>query len=566
MIPKILHHVWPGADPFRPELAFYRQEWVRRHPDWSLLFWRLGRPEDLPVADARVAKILADDRLTVTVKSDILRLHVLDRFGGVYVDTDMECLRPFDSLLGAEGGFFCGLETPSFACPSVMGATPRHPLVGGLLAAAIVRVFRLGPEANAKPNEVTGPHLLTSLLREYPEVTVHPVDTFYPLGGHPRGDDDTRGARPPGPGTYAIHHWHGMRPEGWTHKHTFGIPAAEVAVSDDQPRPRVVVCHSPHERCGIRQYGRQLDEAFTRWGAEVLTCTHDDVGGFEIQHGDILFVHYEALLIRHGFQDVLRRARRSGAKIIFCCHRYVHDQMDDYRELVDRFVAHRYPVNPPQTVQIPLGCPVYMPGDRAALRERFGYYAPNTPVLITLGFLAAWKKFPSTIRALLGTLPAGTVMQVRTPWPFVGDASGEEAAVREAIAAQSHIKVEFTTDFLPEEDLLDRVRASDLGFLYYDQDTASSSAAVRQFVAARTPVMCTDSSHTGDILGGVRRGTKNVGGFAQQVAALMREPEALAPMRVEMEAEYARLNMDEIARRYATEIFGWPARAMKVAP
>lgn len=46
----------------------------------------------------------------------------------------------------------------------------------------------------------------------------------------------------------------------------------------------------------------------------------------------------------------------------------------------------------------------------------------------------------------------------------------------------------------------------------------------------------------------------------------MREPEALATMRVEMEAEYARLNMDEIARRYATEIFGWSARAMKVAP
>jgi mannosyltransferase OCH1-like enzyme len=32
-------------------------------------------------------------------KSDIWRYEILFRLGGVYVDTDFECVRPFDSLL-----------------------------------------------------------------------------------------------------------------------------------------------------------------------------------------------------------------------------------------------------------------------------------------------------------------------------------------------------------------------------------------------------------------------------------------------------------------------------------
>ena len=39
-------------------------------------------------------------------KADILRYELLERYGGVYVDVDMECLQSLDPLLDARGLIF----------------------------------------------------------------------------------------------------------------------------------------------------------------------------------------------------------------------------------------------------------------------------------------------------------------------------------------------------------------------------------------------------------------------------------------------------------------------------
>ena len=48
MIPKIIHHVWPGADPFKEKFHNFRNSWMKNHPDWSFYFWRLDNlPENI---------------------------------------------------------------------------------------------------------------------------------------------------------------------------------------------------------------------------------------------------------------------------------------------------------------------------------------------------------------------------------------------------------------------------------------------------------------------------------------------------------------------------------------
>ncbi len=106
MTPRIIHHVWPGDDPFRAEFHGYRVSWQRQHPDWTLMFWRGHEPE---ITDPRVREVLSNMRYSVVVRSDILRLAVLVLAGGLYVDTDFESLRPMDSLL-ASPGFHCGWQ------------------------------------------------------------------------------------------------------------------------------------------------------------------------------------------------------------------------------------------------------------------------------------------------------------------------------------------------------------------------------------------------------------------------------------------------------------------------
>jgi hypothetical protein len=209
MIPKIIHHVWPGDDAFRAEFHRFRRSFVEHHPDWSFRFWRteLG-----PGACAEVCALLADPRYSAVVKSDVARFEVLRLHGGVYVDTDMECLRPFDDLM--DDAFFCGRESEDLLCPSVVGCVPGHPLTALVAREALARLRALDPaEANARPNEITGPLLLTEMARDRGDARIYPEAYFYPIPWW-----DTAHLAEPTPGAYAKHWWNGATsPVGWTH-------------------------------------------------------------------------------------------------------------------------------------------------------------------------------------------------------------------------------------------------------------------------------------------------------------------------------------------------------------
>jgi hypothetical protein len=213
MIPRVIHHVWPGRDAFRAELHHFRRSFFDHHPDWSFFFWR----EDLGSGvSADVGALLHDPRYTVVVKSDVARFELLRLRGGVYVDTDVECLRPFDDLLGDT--FFCGRESDSALCPSVMGCRPGHPFAALAVREALRRVYEAGPDAaNARPNEISGPMLLTELARGRDDVTIFDPGVFYPIGWWEtdRLEEDVTGA-------YAKHWWNGKTsPDGWTRKRVF---------------------------------------------------------------------------------------------------------------------------------------------------------------------------------------------------------------------------------------------------------------------------------------------------------------------------------------------------------
>lgn len=231
MIPKTIHHVWPGSDPFRSELHRFRKSFLDCHPDWSLRFWRT----DLGAGVSDDVRALLDDpRYTVVVRSDVARFELLRLHGGVYADTDMECLRPMDDLLDNE--FFCGRESDSAVCPSLVGCVPGHPLASDMVRHALARIRAAGPEAaNARPNEVSGPVLLTELLQGRTDVTIYPREHFYPIGWW---ETDRLGT--PTPDSYARHWWNGKTSaDGWTNKQVFApsSPATRGMTPPGNTRP-----------------------------------------------------------------------------------------------------------------------------------------------------------------------------------------------------------------------------------------------------------------------------------------------------------------------------------------
>lgn len=324
---------------------------------------------------------------------------------------------------------------------------------------------------------------------------------------------------------------------------------------------KLIVCHSPNvTNCGITVYGRQLDRAFLAAGGidlRPLSFREPEAIVLASGPGTVLLVHAENSFFVNATYDVaavLRRVRARGTKIVFCCHWFSAEFGARWAPCVDVFVIHRgYPgVDGSRMVEIPLGCQPYTPvADRIALRARYGLPAESI-IVTTIGFLARWKCLPRILSELLPRLQKKCkriFLQILTPIPCNGDA--DEVKQVKKVLAKFDTPHFFSTDFRPDEELLDRVHVSDLGFLFHGEHTGSVSAATKTFVSARTPFVITQSTHVSDIRGGVVRVPDFAPGpFADVVKQLIGDPQRIFGLRQDLKIEYARLLMDVVAAKY----------------
>jgi inositol phosphorylceramide mannosyltransferase catalytic subunit len=182
-IPSILHQVWVGPDPLPEEFAAYRASWARHNPNWESRLWT---EDDLP---ADLERKEAYELLRQPAeRSDVIRLELLYRHGGVYADVDFECLRPVTPLL-EDVDFFVGAFKPGRVTNALIGSVPGHPLL-----ARAIREIRPRSTWGAVDKSGTGPSFLRRMVKAFPDVTVFEPDVFYP-----RSAEALREA-------YAVHH------------------------------------------------------------------------------------------------------------------------------------------------------------------------------------------------------------------------------------------------------------------------------------------------------------------------------------------------------------------------
>jgi len=188
MIPRVIHRVWLGSDPLPEEFEHYGETWKQHHPEWEMRLWTDSNLPELRFPEAFERCRNHGER------SDVLRSELLARFGGLYVDTDVECRRPIEPLIG-DASAFCAWVRPGRIGSAVLGAVPGHPAFDRLLTEMQSRV--------GKGNQIEATvGLLTDVLSEAPDVEVFDSETFYPY--HPR-HNPANGRE--FPDAYAIHHW-----------------------------------------------------------------------------------------------------------------------------------------------------------------------------------------------------------------------------------------------------------------------------------------------------------------------------------------------------------------------
>jgi mannosyltransferase OCH1-like enzyme len=170
-IPPILHQIWLGADPYPDAFAAYARGWEEVHPGWDLRLWT---EETIPAGVQR--REVYEALRNPSERSAILRYELLQRFGGVYLDCDLECRRSIEPLL--EGADFVVAARPQGGADiALVGAAAAHPLL-------IRAIEELRPRTSYGPtvDEGTGAAFLDRVLAEFPEI--EPVEGVFADDGY----------------------------------------------------------------------------------------------------------------------------------------------------------------------------------------------------------------------------------------------------------------------------------------------------------------------------------------------------------------------------------------------
>lgn len=116
-IPKIIWFLWlQGIEDAPIVVRSCLASWRERNPDWEIRVLN----KDVIERYVKLEDSLGQDRTDITVQamSDIIRINLLNKYGGVWVDATCFCCRPLSDWLdvNAEGGFFAfrdpGIDRP----------------------------------------------------------------------------------------------------------------------------------------------------------------------------------------------------------------------------------------------------------------------------------------------------------------------------------------------------------------------------------------------------------------------------------------------------------------------
>lgn len=125
-IPKIIHYCWFGNGSFSEKEKRCIASWKRYCPDYEIKRWD---ETNFDVTKSTFTQNAYEKGKWAFV-SDYARLEVIYNYGGIYLDTDVELIRPIDDLLQLKG--FVGRECENFTInPGLgFGAEKRLPIIG----------------------------------------------------------------------------------------------------------------------------------------------------------------------------------------------------------------------------------------------------------------------------------------------------------------------------------------------------------------------------------------------------------------------------------------------------
>jgi mannosyltransferase OCH1-like enzyme len=119
---KIIHFIWYGKN--MPENPY---KWKMMNPDWEVMIWNR---ENMPkLINQRLCSL---SFIQPDMQSDIARVEILYRYGGLYLDCDIVPLKPLGNFFEGYGDLVGVYENetiiPGIICNAVLASVKRHPV------------------------------------------------------------------------------------------------------------------------------------------------------------------------------------------------------------------------------------------------------------------------------------------------------------------------------------------------------------------------------------------------------------------------------------------------------
>lgn len=205
MIPKIIHYCWFGRNPLPPLAVKCIESWKKYCPDYEIKEWNEDN-FDLNYNDYVREAYEAKKWAFIT---DVVRLYALYTEGGIYMDTDVEVLKPLDIFLRHTA--FSGFESEVNIPTGIMASEKGGKWAMENLLYYKSRHFIL---ADGKLDLTTNVEIITEYMlnfglkrnNTYQDfknlITIYPNEYFSPISAATKKKNITNN-------TYTIHHFYG---------------------------------------------------------------------------------------------------------------------------------------------------------------------------------------------------------------------------------------------------------------------------------------------------------------------------------------------------------------------
>ena len=203
-IPKIIHYCWFGGKPLPKDVQRNIETWKENCPDYQIMRW----DESSFDLDSNAYTKEAYEAKKWAFITDYVRLFALYTYGGIYMDTDVEVLKPLDLFLQEPG--FSGFERKNAVPTGIMGAKKGNAFIELLLTDYVDRHFK---KSDGQLDLTTNVKLITQKAVQcglklnnkkqmVKDFVFYPTDYFCPKDYRTLELNIT-------PNTYTIHHFNG---------------------------------------------------------------------------------------------------------------------------------------------------------------------------------------------------------------------------------------------------------------------------------------------------------------------------------------------------------------------